>query len=531
MKLNIVAHLVVLFFLFKTILTQDAFQEFKVKRKNVFEFSKKPSLTQEKNQAVISFTTKDMCDVTIAIENSDGKIVRHLASGVLGSNAPEPFQKDSLEQNIIWDYKDDSGRYIDVLDTLKIRVSLGLQAEYEKDLYYSPYKRISSLPLMCAAPEGIYVYEGRGRDHLRLFGHDGKYIKAIYPFPASQIKNVIGLKWWKAPNGTDVLYKESRYHQTLLTSGENDDKSSQFGRSNGVAVLGLAVNGKRIALAYEHLNRVATDGSSGGFPLKGEKTCIHVDKNGYDLNGLAEQIVGPSSVAFSPDGKTIYMTGYMWSLRDSHNPNSLMGVLKMNYEANEGRRQQVRRVHVVGDVLGVDDDAVGEFAELRHVRPRTRHRAGPPERRREVRFERRTDHGRDAVQLAAARVEHDDLARDVRPRRVARSGRAPRRGDERPRGAVARLVGTRTDQDDARREPLRERRREEPGHDLRRPVARVDEHVEETRAVHRDPRPLRDPAPDRVELGVDPVGRHLDLAPAREALQVERVVAHGRLQR
>lgn len=335
MKLNFVVPYMILFFLFKPILAQDAFQEFKIKRKNIFEFSKKPSLKQEKNQSIISFATKDMCDVTIAIENSDGKIVRHLASGVLGSNAPEPFQKDTLEQNIIWDYKDDRGRYIDELDTLKIRVSLGLQAEYEKDLYYSPYKRISSLPIMCAAPEGIYVYEGRGRDHLRLFGHDGKYIKTIYPFPASQIKNVIGLKWWKAPNGADVLYKESVYHQTLLTSGENDDKSKQFGRSSGVAALGLAVMGKRIALVYEHLNRVAVDGSSGGLPLKGEETCIHVDKDGFDEKGLAEQIVGPSSVALSPDGKSIYMTGYMWNLRNSHNPNSLMGVLKMNYEVNE----------------------------------------------------------------------------------------------------------------------------------------------------------------------------------------------------
>lgn len=81
----------------------DAFAEFKIQRKEVFEFTKKPKLVTSKNSASISFAVKDYCDVTIAIENADGKIIRHLASGVLGKNAPEPFVKDSLEQTIIWD--------------------------------------------------------------------------------------------------------------------------------------------------------------------------------------------------------------------------------------------------------------------------------------------------------------------------------------------------------------------------------------------------------------------------------------------
>ncbi len=50
------------------------------------------------------------CDVTVAIVDPDkdvsglgrGTVVRHLASGVLGPNAPEPFQKNSLRQTIYW---------------------------------------------------------------------------------------------------------------------------------------------------------------------------------------------------------------------------------------------------------------------------------------------------------------------------------------------------------------------------------------------------------------------------------------------
>ena len=321
--------LIVFFFDLKA---EDAFQEFKIKRKDVFEFTKKPILQEEKNSTKILFAVKDFCDVTVAIENLEGKILRHLASGVLGAKAPEPFKKDSLEQSIIWDNKDDTGRYLDDKTSIKVRVSLGLQAEYEKDLYYSAYKRISAAPVMYAASEGVYVYEGMGRDHLRLYGHDGLYVKTIYPFPASQVKNVNGLRWGKAPDGHEIVEKESAYHQTLLTSGDNDSDKDMLGMT-GIGATGLAVRDKRIALVFENLNRIATDGSTGGLPLKGPNTSISMSRV---VAGI-KQLIGPSSMAFSPDGKILYMTGYMWHQNSYVGgfPGSLQAVLKLNYESNE----------------------------------------------------------------------------------------------------------------------------------------------------------------------------------------------------
>ena len=38
---------------------------------------------------------------------------------------------------------------------------------------------------MQATPEGVYVYDGRVFDHVRLFDHDGNYVRTIYPFPAT----------------------------------------------------------------------------------------------------------------------------------------------------------------------------------------------------------------------------------------------------------------------------------------------------------------------------------------------------------
>jgi hypothetical protein len=202
----------------------DGLQEFQIKHKEVYEFTKEPVLKKEGDNVTIQFTTKDFCDVTVAIQNKDGDIVRHLASGVLGENAPIPFQQKSLEQKLIWDSKDDKGKYLDNLSELSVRVSLGLKPIYEKDLYNSYYKRISGMPAIAAAKEGLYVYEGLGRDVVRLFGHDGEYIKTIYPFPASKISEVKGIEWAQFAGREKTPVKNSNYHQTLLSSGNNDNQ-------------------------------------------------------------------------------------------------------------------------------------------------------------------------------------------------------------------------------------------------------------------------------------------------------------------
>ena len=149
--------------------------EFKVKRENVFEFVEKPTVTRAGGKVTIAFETKGFCDVTIAIENAKGKIIRHLVSGVLGPKAPPPLQKDSKKQVVVWDGKNDQDVWVEDKTSLTVRVSLGLKPQFEKTLYWSPYKRISqAAPLMAANEEGVVVCEGgrRGLDpHVRPRGH------------------------------------------------------------------------------------------------------------------------------------------------------------------------------------------------------------------------------------------------------------------------------------------------------------------------------------------------------------------------
>ncbi len=316
--------------------------EFKVKRKEVFTFTQKPAVTRDGDAVTIAFAPKDYCDVTIAVETKDGRIIRHLASGVLGKNAPAPLQKNSLAQTLVWDGKDDQGKYIDDTGNLAIRVSLGLKPRFERTLFWSPKKRIApgNRPLFAAAPEGVYVFEGGGVDHIRLFDHDGNYVRTVYPFPpdwpAAQdraapdalkkaLAGVKGLKWMQFPqDGRWLPVWHGVVQATLFNSGSNTghDGMSKY----GCAASAMAVSKNRLALAMWSLNRVATDGTTGGLSISGPTTS----SAGRPYRGKTSQAV-PRSAAFSPDGKWLYLTGYMSGGKYSW----LHGVARMDYNSDK----------------------------------------------------------------------------------------------------------------------------------------------------------------------------------------------------
>jgi len=216
--------------------------EFKVKRQAVFEFTARPRVVRSGDRVTIAFTSKACCDATVAIEDARGRIIRHLASGVLGKNAPPPFKKNSKRQTVIWDGKDDQGRYVDDKESLTVRVSLGLRPRFERTFYWSPKKRISAYPpLIRATEEGVFVCEGRGVDHLRLFDHSGKYLRTIYPFPADKLAKARGLKMRAFPqDGKRLPVKLGFVQATLLTSGTSSVVALAHKFGDGFAASAMA---------------------------------------------------------------------------------------------------------------------------------------------------------------------------------------------------------------------------------------------------------------------------------------------------
>jgi len=274
--------------------------EFKIKRQAVFEFTQKPKITRDGDKVTITFTAKAFCDATVAIENPEGRIVRHLASGVLGKNAPPPFRKDSLEQTLIWDGKGDEGRYVDEKDSLTVRVSLGLKPVFERTLHWHPKKRVAfgRSPMIAPQPEGIYVYDGGGTEQVRLFDHDGNYVRTVYPFPRDKVRRVKGLGWVKwPPDDSEAPEHIGYWRSSFLTGGEGRTDTGW-----GTCAAAFAVCKGRIATLRRTLCRFAADGTSGGMTLHGPRVAppFRGGRHAYY----------PKSAAISPDGRSLYITGF-----------------------------------------------------------------------------------------------------------------------------------------------------------------------------------------------------------------------------
>jgi hypothetical protein len=275
----------------------------------------------------ISFASKGYCDATVAIENAEGKIVRHLASGVLGRNAPAPFRKNSLEQTVVWDGKDEIGRYIDDRENHVVRVSLGLRARMERTLFWSPHKIVSrsTCPIMRAAPEGVYVFFTGTNEQVRLFDHEGAYLRTVYPFPAGKVgmspddTQVAGLKW--------ISYPPDRKKLPSKLIGHDQDT---FLPPTGFRE--FIVGADRIFLLGARLARLGKDGSSGGLPLWGPD--IGIPARNPDRGPTTAL---PGGAALSPNGRTLYLTGYVypWSKHGHAHVSWFHGVYRLDPTKDE----------------------------------------------------------------------------------------------------------------------------------------------------------------------------------------------------
>ncbi len=281
-------------------------EEYQVQRQETFGFKQEPTVTRQGDLYSIRFETTSLCDVSVAVEDNTGRIIRHLASGVLGLNAPDEFVWNSTRQTLVWDGKDDAGVYFDDVDSLTVRVSLGLKPRLERTLYWAPEKRTMALaPRLVACEEGVLLYEGQGVDKLLLFDRDGEYRRTVYPFPRGKLEAVVGMKWRTSfRDGSKVPQTLGFNRSTLLTSGNSSsDRQPHIG---GLAATAMAARGQRIVLARDRINRLALDGSTGGRPLAGARTNI----TGQAVSRRVPSTVYPTSAAISPDEKWLYLAGY-----------------------------------------------------------------------------------------------------------------------------------------------------------------------------------------------------------------------------
>ncbi|MCX7591303.1 MAG: hypothetical protein N2255_06710, partial [Kiritimatiellae bacterium] len=160
-------------------------------------FSVKPRAVKTAEGVVIRFALTAPTDVEVAVLDKDGTVVRHLAAGMLGKNAPHPFRKDSLEQELVWDGRADDGTMIAGDNTrgpFRIRIAAGMSVEFAGTAFGSEAKAniLMNVQGLGVGPDGrLYVLSERWTrawwrgTAIHVFKRTGEYERTIKPFPAS----------------------------------------------------------------------------------------------------------------------------------------------------------------------------------------------------------------------------------------------------------------------------------------------------------------------------------------------------------
>lgn len=152
-------------------------------------FTMPPQSVRENGMIKIEFTVSQETDVAVFIEDAGGKTVRHLAAGVLGNNAPEPLQP-GRKQRLVWDGKDNFGKPA-ANGPFKARIKLGMKPEFDRFLMHNP-EGSGQVHALAVGPGGtLYVFHvdgtangNMGGHKIKVYSRDGKYLKALTPFPA-----------------------------------------------------------------------------------------------------------------------------------------------------------------------------------------------------------------------------------------------------------------------------------------------------------------------------------------------------------
>jgi len=151
------------------------------------KFTSAPAVAKVGDQVNIAFAVSAPTDVEVAVLDARGKVIRHLAAGLLGKNAPQPLKKDTLAQKILWDRRDDLGARA-TGGPFTVRVRIGSAPRLHKHVGWDGNTLESAIVGLTVGPKGevfALFASGHGRSSLRVFDKDGKYVRTIIPYPAN----------------------------------------------------------------------------------------------------------------------------------------------------------------------------------------------------------------------------------------------------------------------------------------------------------------------------------------------------------
>ena len=260
-------------------------------------FTAGPNARSQGKRAVITFTVSTPTDVAVSVHDAKGTVVRHLAAGVLGANAPAPLKKNSLGQSLAWDFKDDYGGKLPA-GPYAVRVGLRLKPAFDRMLGYDP-GTIGVLRGLVVSPEGeLFVLNLASHLHInfgspvcQVFDRGWKYKRTIMPYQRTCFPEKV------KPFGILDLGEKGRYpflhHNQLKCIYPFTAQAVQQQMavtSDGRLILVMRVKGKGAVL-------VAVDAKDGGAP-----------DTGAFGPAFGKEMTANGCLALAPDGETVYVS-------------------------------------------------------------------------------------------------------------------------------------------------------------------------------------------------------------------------------
>jgi hypothetical protein len=266
-----------------------------------------PRVSADGRGVRIEFAASEPTDVEVAILDATGKVVRHLAAGMLGEKAPPPLQRGKLQQKLVWDRTDDAGRPVAPAAGARVRVRLGMGAKLHRIMGGSAQGAAGGVGLTCGPDGTLYVlrsgglYAHRQTTLILAYGRDGRYLRQLYPGPADlPAAKRAGWPWAKLDDGREVPVVHHLLTRSLYPAAQFDNRTFPVVTRDGrLVILSGALHGTTIKHA----------------DVRGGRRPLVLGTDGSVPAGFLGPIVAPAHyggfgrLALSPDEKTLYVSG------------------------------------------------------------------------------------------------------------------------------------------------------------------------------------------------------------------------------
>jgi DNA-binding beta-propeller fold protein YncE len=271
------------------------------------KFAKRPTATKTGNngRTTIQFTVSELTDVEVAVLDAGGKVIRHLAAGIVGERAAPPLKK-GLAQSLEWDGKDDLGKPASG-GPFKVRVALGMKPTFGKLIGDNP-GGLGYVPALAAGPKGtLYVFNnfsdlhpGDGSTVIQAYDRSGKYLRQVAPYAANTPgEKLKGLKQLDV-DGKKVPYIYNGETRSLIPGlGQLPRQRAVVTSEGKLAFVGHHESGYKLtynAAGPQWLTVIGIDGSA--------------PRNIMRLK-ISKSARGGAQLGLSPDEKTIYIAGVL----------------------------------------------------------------------------------------------------------------------------------------------------------------------------------------------------------------------------